>query len=521
LLVPFPIEAPLSGVGMMINSIPEHTYNNSRLWYRKCFTIPKKWKGDRVLLHFGAVDWEAKVYLNGKEFGIHRGGYDSFSFDITNALIQGKENELVVAVWDPTVIGGYPRGKQDDKPEGTFYYTPSTGIWQTVWLEPVSRVSISKLKMIADIDGRMLQLTCSLQGSGSDFRIEAVVMDGKRKVAELSGLPNQPFDIKIPDPKLWWPYDPFLYDLNISIISLQGKVIDKVESYFGMRKVALGKDKDGITRILLNNQFVFQNEVLDQGFWPDGLYTAPTDEALRYDIESIKKLGFNLSRKHVKVEPERWYYWADKLGLLVWQDMPCSGDGIHAVEPDYSTSNIQRREQFGSELQAMIDGLFNHPSIVSWVVFNEGMGLKNPSGYKLDEETSSLMRQMALIAGMDKTRMINAESGAPGGEYQGWNIMDIGTGQIIDTHCYGTTKCIAPTDTRASVIGEYGYQKYLKVSEKYQQLIKYPGISGIIWTQITDVEKERNGLMTYDRSKFTEDPAMVAAKNAGFIKQTD
>jgi hypothetical protein len=520
LLVPFPIEAPLSGVGMMINSIPGHTYDNSRLWYRRCFTVPKNWKGERVLLHFGAVDWEAKVYLNGKELGIHRGGYDGFSFDITDALIQRKENELVVAVWDPTEMGGYPRGKQIDKPGG-IWYTPSTGIWQTVWMEPVPKVSISKLKMIPDIDNGMMQLTCSLRGKGGDFRVKAVVMDGQRKIAELSGIPNQPFGIRIPDPKLWWPDAPFLYNLKISIVSSQGNIIDTVESYFGMRKVSLGKDRQGITRILLNNQFVFQNGVLDQGFWPDGLYTAPTDEALRYDIESIKKLGFNLSRKHVKVEPERWYYWADKLGLLVWQDMPCSGDGIHAVEPAYPTSNIQRREQFGTELQAMIDGCFNHPSVVSWVVFNEGMGLKNPAGYKLDDDTRAFMRKMAGIAALDTTRMINAESGAPMGEYQGWNILDIGIGQIIDAHCYGTTKCLAPTDTRASVIGEYGYSKYLSANEKYQFLITDPGISALIWTQITDVEDERNGLMTYDRRKFTEDSAKVAAKNAVFFKKQD
>ncbi len=518
LLVPFPIEAPLSGVGKMINTIPERSYSNSRLWYRRNFTVPKSWKGDRILLHFGAVDWEAKVYLNGKDLGIHRGGYDSFSFDITDVLIQGKENELVVAVWDPTVSGGYPRGKQVDKPSA-IWYTPSTGIWQTVWLEPVPRVSISKLKMTTDIDSGTLQISCSILGKEGNFRFKAAVMDGSNKVAEISGVPDHPLTVKIPFPKLWTPDHPFLYNLNISILSSNGKVIDTAGSYFGMRKIALGKDKDGILRILLNNQFVFQNGVLDQGFWPDGLYTAPTDDALRYDIESIKKLGFNLSRKHLKVEPERWYYWADKLGLLVWQDMPCTGDGIHCQAPDYPTSNAHRYEQFGKELEAMIDGRFNHPSIVSWIVFNEGMGLKNPSGYKLDEETRTFMRKMVKIATRDTTRIINAESGAPMGEYQGWNILDIGLGHIMDAHCYGTTKCITPTETRASVIGEYGYEKYLNTGDRYKLLIKNPGISGLIWTQITDVENERNGLMTYDRSKFTEDQLQVAIKNAGLINQ--
>ena len=518
LLVPFPIEAPLSGVGKMINSIPGFSYSNSRLWYRRNFSVPKNWKGDRILLHFGAVDWEAKVYLNGKDLGIHRGGYDSFSFDITDALRQGKENELVVAVWDPTVSGGYPRGKQVDQP-GSIWYTPSTGIWQTVWLEPVPKVSLSQLKMTTDIDSGTVQISCSIQGEGGNFRFKATVMDGPNNVAEISGVSNHPLTVKIPFPKLWTPDNPFLYNLNIRILSSKGKVIDTAGSYFGMRKIALGKDKDGILRILLNDQFVFQNGVLDQGFWPDGLYTAPTDDALRYDIESIKKLGFNLSRKHLKVEPERWYYWADKLGLLVWQDMPCTGDGIHCQAPDYPTSNAHRYEQFGKELQAMIDGRYNHPSIVSWVVFNEGMGLKNPAGYKLDEETRTFMRKMVNIAALDTTRMINAESGAPMGEYQGWNILDIGVGQIMDAHCYGTTKCITPTETRASVIGEYGYEKYLKTGNKYLLLIKNPGISGLIWTQITDVENERNGLMTYDRSKFTEDQLQVAAKNAGLTNK--
>ncbi|KAB2653099.1 MAG: beta-galactosidase [Verrucomicrobia bacterium] len=518
LLVPFPLESPLSGVGQMINVVPEQTYANRRLWYRRSFTIPVAWQGNRILLHFGAVNWEATVHLNGRELGVHRGGYDGFSFDVTDSLRQGAENELVVAVWNPLDVGGYPRGKQTDKPGG-IWYTPSSGIWQTVWLEPVPAVSIGNVNLIPDIDRSELQLSCALRGDSAGVRVKATVLDGERVVTEATADPGKPINLKVPNAKLWSPDSPFLYRLKVSVQSSQSHQGDTVESYFGMRKVSVGKDKDGITRILLNNRFVLHNGVLDQGFWPDGLYTAPTDAALRYDIEAIKRLGFNLSRKHLKVEPGRWYYWADKLGLLVWQDMPSSGDGIHAKPPTYLTPSIERQEQFGAELRHVISDRYNHPSIVSWVVFNEGMGLWNPGGYKLDEDIRAFMRRMTDIASRDKTRVINAESGAPMGEYQGWNVLDIGIGQVMDAHSYGTTKCITPTEQRASVIGEYGYAKYLTVCDKYHELVRQPGISGLVWTQITDVEDERNGLMTYDRGQFTEDAEKVAAKNAEFSRR--
>jgi len=343
------------------------------------------------------------------------------------------------------------------------------------------------------------------------------VYDGQTKIGSASGWANQELVVKIPDVKPWSPAAPFLYDLKVTASGQRLTMLaDTVTSYFGLRKVSLGPDQDGITRMLLNNQFVLHNGVLDQGFWPDGIYTAPTDAALRYDIEAIKQLGFNMSRKHVKVEPERWYYWCDKLGLLVWQDMPCSGDGIHAQPPGFTTSDAERQAQLGVELRALIAGRCNHPCIVSWIVFNEGMGLWNPAGYKLDDGIRAFMTRMAGIAGDDKTRLVNAESGAPGGGYQGWNPLDIGLGQIMDAHCYGTTKCLAPTRERASVIGEYGYAKYLEAVGNYRPLVKKPGVSGLVWTQITDVENERNGLLTYDRSRFTEDPQQVAAQNAKF-----
>ncbi|MFT5473715.1 MAG: hypothetical protein ACI856_002048, partial [Kiritimatiellia bacterium] len=507
ILVPFPIEAPLSGVGQMINALPDRTYDNTRIWYRRYFDVPADWRERRVLLHFGAVDWEATVYLNGKALGVHRGGYDEFSYDVTSALISGAPNELVVAVWDPTVQGGYPRGKQIDNPHA-IYYTPCSGIWQTVWLEPVVPSYISALHIHPDVDAASVYVTPQIVGPVKTVRVK-VLQNGKT-IARAKGKPGETLALKIKKPALWWPHSPHLYDLVVSA----GK--DEVKSYFGMRKVSVGPDKDGITRILLNNTFILHHGVLDQGYWPDGNYTAPTDAALRYDIEAIKQLGFNMSRKHLKVEPQRWYYWADKLGLLVWQDMPCTGDGIHAKPPTFTTPEAERQQQYGVELKAMINTRFNHPCIVSWVVFNEGMGLHNSKGYDLDDGIRDFMRRMTMIAEQDTTRAINAESGAPFGAYQGWNVLDIGLGQVMDAHCYGTTNCITPTAKRASVIGEYGYSKFLDAADKYRPLVKDPGVSGLVWTQVSDVENEKNGLMTYDRSAFTEDAAAIRAKNALF-----
>ena len=523
ILVPFPIEAPLSGVGKMLNSFPGRTYLNSRLWYRRTFEVPAAWRDRRTLLHFGAVDWEATVCLNGKELGIHRGGYDGFAYDVTDALKKEGPNELVVAVWDPTFEGGYPRGKQIDKPAG-IYYTPCSGIWQTVWLEPVVATHVESLRIVPDLDQGAVRVTVTAVAGKDDGNLQATVevLDGQTKIGSASGWANQELVVKIPGAKPWTPASPFLYSLRVSSSGQRlTSQPDEVTSYFGMRKVSVGPDKSGVTRILLNNEFVLHHGVLDQGFWPDGIYTAPTDEALRYDIEAIKELGFNMSRKHVKVEPERWYYWADKLGLLVWQDMPCSGDGIHAKPPAYPESDAKRQDQFGTELRAMIAGRFNHPSIVSWIVFNEGMGLQNSAGYKLDDGIRAFMRRMADIAGEDKTRVINAESGAPGGGYQGWNPLDIGTGQVMDAHCYGTTKCITPTKERASVIGEYGYAKFVDTAAKYRPLIKDPGVSGFVWTQITDVENERNGLLSYDRGKFNEDPKQVAEQSTIMLGKSE
>ena len=346
ILVPYPIESALSGV-------MKHA---DRMTYRRSFEIPQAWSGRHVLLHFGAVDWEAKVSVNGKELGVHRGGYDDFSFDITDALKTSGEQEIAVEVFDPTDAGSQPRGKQVLHPGGIMY-TPTSGIWQTVWLEPVAETHIESLLLVPDVDAGCLRLTVG--GTGT---VEAVASDGGRQVAQVSGDAGAELKLAIPDPKLWSPDSPHLYDLRVSLKS-GGKTVDEVTSYFGMRKIALGKDEQGVTRLMLNGKFVFQVGPLDQGFWPDGIYTAPTDEALRWDIETMKKLGFNCARKHVKVEPDRWYYWCDKLGLLVWQDMP-AGDNKTA----------EAKQQFEVELRRLIEGRRDHPAIIMWVVFNEGWG---------------------------------------------------------------------------------------------------------------------------------------------------
>ncbi len=435
-------------------------------------------------------DW---MNLNGKELGTHRGGYDAFSFDITGALNEKGENELVVAVWDPTASDHYPRGKQTNRPGGIFYI-PCTGIWQTAWLEPVSETSISGLKMIPDIDRGKLELTVAVRGGDPAAKVRAEVFDGEKKVAEATGTPGKPIKLPIPNAKLWWPDDPFLYGLKVALDGSK----DAVESYFGMRKSSLGKDDKGITRMMLNNKFIVQNGVLDQGYWPGGNLTAPTDAALRYDIEAIKQLGFNMSRKHIKVEPQRWYYWCDKLGLLVWQDMPSISPG----------SKEHHRDQFMAELEQMIDERFNHPSIVSWIPFNEGWGL---GGFDLKDVT-------AKVIAMDGTRLANHESGAGGMPHQGANRFDAGVGHIVDFHCYHSLNAPKPEPNRAAVIGEYGYAKYLGACKKYAPFVHDPGVSGFVWTQITDVERERNGLMTYDRGKFNEDPEKVAAENEKWYK---
>ena len=511
ILVPFPVESALSGVMRKVSE-------NDRIWYRRTFDVPAKWHGKRLLLHFGAVDFETTVWVNSKQVGQHRGGYDGFTFDISDAINPLGENELVVAVWDPTDAGTQPRGKQVRKPNG-IWYTSTSGIWQTVWLEPVNAAYITDLKITPDVDSGSVTIEASTTPTLGVCMVEETIRDGRKVVYTASISAGGRITMPIKNARLWSPEDPHLYNLTVSL-KLGDRAIDKVGSYFGMRKISLGKDEKGFTRLMLNNKPCFQFGPLDQGFWPDGIYTAPTDEALRYDIEMTKKLGMNLARKHVKIEPDRWYYWCDKLGLLVWQDMP-SGDkyiGHNGQDIERSPESVKEFEQ---ELTALVHGRGNHPCIVMWVPYNEGWGQWDTAGV------------VAMIKKLDPTRLVDNASG--------W--ADRGAGDVKDLHKYPGPGAPEPEANRASVLGEFGglglpvrshtwqgeknwgYRSftdagalttaYMDLIAKLYPLINEKGLSAAVYTQTTDVEIEVNGLMTYDREMVKMDLKKVAAANHG------
>ncbi|MBN2579638.1 MAG: glycoside hydrolase family 2 [Pirellulales bacterium] len=497
ILVPFPVESALSGVKKPVGE-------ENRLWYCRTFDVPEAWRQGRVLLHFGAVDWETTVRVNGKEMGTHRGGYDPFTFDITDALIPGERQEVVLAVWDPTDAGHQPVGKQVRKPAG-IRYTAATGIWQTVWLEPVPRQSVAGLKIVPDVDRGTVSVAVQTTGVDRDRQCSVVVVarDDENEIARAHGPADKPVELNINQPRLWCPEAPFLYDLTVSLES-SGKRLDEVTSYFGMRKIAVGKDAQGVNRLLLNGKPLFQYGFLDQGWWPEGLYTAPTDEALRYDVEMTKKIGMNLIRKHVKVEPARWYYHCDRLGLLVWQDMPSTDGFIRGKDPDLKRP-VEAADQYRTELRAMIDLCRNAPCVVMWVPFNEGWG---------QFDTKGITR---WIKEYDPTRLVNSASG--------WT--DRGVGDVNDVHAYPGPKMAPVEADRASVLGEFGglglpleghlwwnkknwgyrnmktraelAKAYGKLMARLRPLVE-KGLAAAVYTQTTDVEGEVNGLMTYDRA---------------------
>ena len=482
ILVPFPVESTLSGVAKAVS--PEQC-----LWYRRTFDAPRLAADARLLLHFGAVDWEAVVSVNGRQVGEHRGGYDPFSFDIAGALVPEGPQEIVVRVWDPTDKGSQPRGKQVLNPRG-IWYTAVTGIWQTVWLEAVPATYVESLRIDPDVDAGVVRIQVKAAGAEATRAGARVqVLDGARVVAEGKSAPGEAIAVRVPNPRLWSPASPFLYDLKISL-----STGDAVTSYAGMRKISVGRDAAGVNRLFLNNQPLFQYGQLDQGWWPDGLYTAPTDEALRFDVEMQKKLGFNAIRKHVKVEPARWYHHCDRLGMIVWQDMP-SGDN----------KTPGSRELFLRELGRMVDAHRNSPSIVMWVPFNEGWGQHDTERYA------------AYLKQEDPTRLVNNASG--------WT--DRKVGDVSDGHSY-PGPAMPPTEAaRASVIGEFGglglpleghtwlvkgnwgYRSFTTAEDlgaAYRNLLYQlrfqigQGASAAIYTQTTDVEIEVNGFMTYDRA---------------------
>jgi hypothetical protein len=504
IVVPFPIESTLSGV----------VRHYDRLWYRKMFTVPANWSGKRILLHFDAIDWESEVFINGISMGIHKGGYDAFSYDITGQITGSGPQEVIVRVYDPTRDYGQPRGKQTTAPSGALY-TCVTGIWQTVWLEPVSDKSISSLKLIPDIDKGLLTVTVNTSDS-TGLTVSATAKDGGSVIGTVNARLNKGFTISIPNAKLWSPDSPFLYDLTI-LVKRGDEIVDSVSSYFGMRKISLntvGKGK----KILLNNKSVFQIGPLDQGFWPEGIYTAPTDNALKSDIEQEKALGFNMVRKHIKVEPDRWYYWADKLGILVWQDMPSANsyDTPAGVTTDQAAHTL--------EMTRMINNHINCPSIIMWVLFNEACGQYDIAG------------QVSLTKSLDPSRLADQGSGG--------QISNPSSGDVLDVHNYPYPLCLVTT-TQAPVCGEYGGIAYLVPNHQWgtfsnnsswaqssselvatysglaDQVINFKtnnNLNAAVYTQITDVETEINGLLTYDRIPKA-DVNLIRAINERIINQ--
>ena len=514
ILVPFPVESALSGVMQRVGE-------DNRLWYRRHFEAPDTSEGNRALLHFGAVDWHATVWVNGIQVGEHKGGYTPFTFDVTEVLVDEGEQEIVVSVWDPTDAGFQPVGKQVSEPHG-IWYTAVTGIWQTVWFESVPSSSIASLVITPDIDADVLQVRAMVRGPDgvdmavSGLEVHAEALDGDRVVASASGGAGDEIELELADAKLWSPDSPFLYDLKVEL-QRDGETVDAVDSYFGMRKIALGKDESGINRLMLNNEPLFQYGTLDQGWWPDGLYTAPTDAALRSDIEVLKQLGFNMTRKHVKIEPARWYYHCDKLGLLVWQDMP-NGDGHIGREDRDLERSEESANNYMRELGEMIDLLRNQPSIVVWVPFNEGWGQFNTDGI------------MDWVREYDSSRLVDGPSG--------WT--DRGSGDIYDIHAYPGPAMPEPESARAVVLGEFGglglpveghlwrnqdnwgyetFETREELQAAYNALIEEllpmveAGLAAAIYTQTTDVEIEVNGLMTYDRAIVKFDIERMARTN--------
>ena len=503
ILVPFCVESALSGVQKYVGK-------DNVLWYQREFEVPKSWKGKRVILHFGAVDWKCDVWVNDIKVGSHTGGYTPFSMDITQVL-KKKGNVLKVRVWDPTDRGEQPCGKQHVRPHG-IWYTPVTGIWQTVWLEPVNENHIVDLKIVPDIDNKTVYVTPQIANASADIMVRIdIKMGSDLAVASEQSINEETIEVPFYLNKinLWTPDNPFLYNIDVFLYK-DNKIVDHVTSYFAMRKFSTGKDENGIVRLMLNNEPIFMFGPLDQGWWCDGLYTAPCDEALKYDIQKTKDFGFNMIRKHVKVEPARWYYWCDKLGIIVWQDMPSGGKGPGWVTDRYFEGSLSERTPeseatYKKEWKEIIDYLYSVPSIGVWVPFNESWGqFKTP---EIVEWTKNY----------DPSRLVNPASG--GNHYP--------VGDILDIHNYPDPEMYFYEPERVTVLGEYGgigrkveghtwvpstgwgyveydseekvTNTYVEYAEKLLNLISR-GFSAAVYTQTTDCEVELNGLMTYDRA---------------------
>lgn len=499
ILVPFPMESALSGV------MQYYPFS----WYRQPFTVPAGWSGQRIILHFEAVNWQSQIYVNGQSVGIHTGGYDPFSYDITPYL-NGGTNELIVRVYSPEDNGGEPRGKQTLYPAGIMF-TSSSGIWQPVWLEPVPPTSIGGIHLTPDIDNNRLLVNIAINGATNGLRVNGYAFAGTNLVASTTVLPGNKLYLNIPSPTLWSPNNPYLYNLQVTLTS-NSTTLDSITSYFGMRKISLGTN-NGFMKIFLNNQFAFEFGPLDQGYWPDGVYTAPTDAALEYDLQMEKALGFNMVRKHLKVERQRWYYWADRLGILVWQDMPsCNSYTSNPSPPPVDPLD------FIAELSAMVTNHWNSPAIIMWDIFNEGQGEAGAGNGVGQTNTPYLV---SLVKTLDPSRLVNQASG--------WNW--VGAGDVADTHNYPDPKCSVSAN-QAVACGEFGgvwlgvaghtwspsssdvppAQAATAVTPQFESLagevpglIQTNGMSAAVYTEISDVEIELAGLQTFDRKILKPD----------------
>src|SRR3712207_1342186 len=407
-LVPYPIESALSGIER----------HEDHMWYRRTFEVPASWQvgdGQRLRFHFGAVDYAATVWVNGAEVAEHTGGYTAFSVDVTDALAPSGPQEIVVGVEDRTDATWQPVGKQRNLPDRGIFYTGSSGIWQTVWMEPVpARAYVAELDTATDVDTDTLTLTVDTGGNASGLTVRAVVRDGDVQVATAEGAPGRPLDVHVPDAHLWSPDDPFLYELEVTLLD-GDREVDRVGSYVGMREIGTVRGADGRLRITLNHEILFLMSTLDQGFWPDGVYTAPTDEALRFDVAEAKRLGFNAIRKHIKVERDRWYHHADTLGMLVWQDMPSMRTG--GIPPPDAQAEFER------QLHEVVDQHDSWTSVIGWIPFNEGWG---------EWSREATGRIADSVAAQDPTRLVNAHSGVNCCASHG----DSGRGDVIDWHAY-------------------------------------------------------------------------------------
>ena len=524
IVVPFSPETPLSGVGHILQP-------DEYLWYRRSVTLPEGFfRGGRLLLHFGAVDQRCTVWVNGQEAGSHTGGYLPFALDVTE-LIEGDAFTLELRVTDPTDTGSLSRGKQRLKNTG-IWYTPQSGIWQTVWMECVPENYLRSLRITPKPEENAVHIR--LEADDPAMAAVTICRDGGI-IAEGQTDENGESTLTIPaeELRLWSPEDPFLYDVAITLAGS-----DKVESYFGMRAFGIGKDEKGLPRLLLNGKPYFQNGLLDQGYWSDGYYTAPSDEALIHDIAEMKRLGFNMLRKHIKVEPLRWYYHCDRLGMLVWQDMMNGGEsysplsiyvfsnlGLRVKDDRYryfSRSDEAGRTHYYEELGQMIDLLYNTVSLALWVPFNEGWG------------QFDALKAAEFIRKRDDTRPIDHASG--------W--YDQGGGDIKSIHWYfrpyhhkqppkeqrpiclteyGGYNCAVPGHCWGEG-AEFGYKKIADPAEfnrAFQKLMEEQiiparerGLAAAVYTQVSDVEGERNGLLTYDRKVCKANEAIFRAVNA-------